>query len=134
MQVHRKNYPEIQVSCVASAGVEGYTCQRSGASPSLSLSLSSWTCRSSPPPTQPPPHRSRPVQPSHAWPSLGIYSGCFLFIASAPLSCCSFSICDSSSCLSFYLSHDPTLLCHAHVKNLSLLVLYRLIYKFREPR
>lgn len=36
------------------------------------------------PPTHPPPPRSRPVQPSHAWPSLGIHSGCFLFIASTP--------------------------------------------------
>lgn len=36
--------------------------------------------------TQPPPPRSRPVQLSHAWPSLGIYSGCFLFYAFTPLS------------------------------------------------
>lgn len=36
-------------------------------------------------PTYPSPPRSRPVLPSHAWPSLGIHSGCFLFIASTPL-------------------------------------------------
>lgn len=41
---------------------------------------------STPPPTQPPLHRSRPVQLSHAWPSLGIHSGCFLFRTSTPLS------------------------------------------------
>lgn len=34
------------------------------------------------PPIHPPTPGSRPVQPSHAWSSLGIHSGCFLFIAS----------------------------------------------------
>ena len=32
----REKYPRIQVSCEASAGVEGYTCRRPGASLSLS--------------------------------------------------------------------------------------------------
>lgn len=80
---------------------------------SLSFSLSPF-CLSlsvqldSQPPTQSPPPRSRPVQPSHAWPSLGIHSGCFLFIASTPLS--SFSFRHSSLC---YLPHNSSPFSHA---------------------
>lgn len=69
---YREKYPEIQVSCEVSAGVEGYTCQRPGASLSrtlchlsVSLLLSSWTCMSLSTP-HPPAPRSRPVQPNHA--------------------------------------------------------------------
>lgn len=39
----------------------------------------------------PPPHRSRPALPGHAWPSLGIHSGCFLFAVCTHL----LSICHS---------------------------------------
>lgn len=87
---------------MASAGVEGYTCQCSGASPSFFLS--SWTCRASQLlQTPPPPPRFRPVQLSHAWPSLGIYSGCFQFLTSTLLSCTviSQSLPSSIPCFSF---------------------------------
>lgn len=63
---------------------------------SLSLSVQLDVQKPLNPPTQPPPSGSRPVLPSHAWPSLGIHSGCFLFIASTRL---------SLSLL--YLSHQP---------------------------
>lgn len=68
--IRRENFSEIQVSCVASAGVEGYTCQRSGASPSFFLS--SWTCRASQLPHPPSLHLPDPGQFSstmrgHPW-------------------------------------------------------------------
>lgn len=131
----REKYPEIQVSCEASAGVEGYTCRRPGASLSPSVVFLSLSFRpagragASQPPTQPPPPGSRPVQPSHAWPSLGIHSGCFLFIASTPLSLSLFSlsICHSTPTTShlhvflftfcpinqlYFLMHIKTLVFH----------------------
>lgn len=88
--VEREEYLHIQVSCEASAGVEGYTCQRPGALPFFFFPpfYPAGRMGASQPsnPTYPSPPRSRPVLSSHAWPSLGIHSGCFLFIASTPLS------------------------------------------------
>lgn len=81
----RESYPNIQVSFKASAGVEAYTCQHPGASRSLSSFCPAGRAEAAQTPTQPSPPQSRPIQLSHAWPSQGIHSGCFLFIASSPL-------------------------------------------------
>lgn len=65
-----ENSPQIQVSCEASAGVEGYTCQRPGASLcrlSASLFLSSWTCRSSTTPHHTDPGQLCPAMRGHLW-------------------------------------------------------------------
>lgn len=82
---HGEKYPEIQVSCEASAGVEGYTCQRPGASLarslplslcrlSVSLFLSSWTCRSL---STPNPTSSSRIQASSAQPCVVISGNSF---------------------------------------------------------
>lgn len=70
----REKYPQIQVSCEASAGVKGYTCWCPGASLcrlSVSLFLSSWTCRSlsTPPPSLhlPDPGQFCPAMHGHLW-------------------------------------------------------------------
>ena len=78
---HRSGH--IQVSCEASAGERAHT-PVSARGPFSSLSLP--FCPAGAPPPPPSIHlrcRSRPVQPSHAWTSLGIHSGCFLFTALA---------------------------------------------------
>lgn len=57
-------------------------------SPSVQLDMQGSFEPPTPPPSPPfssSSSRSRPVLPSHAWPSLGIHSGCFLLIASSPL-------------------------------------------------
>lgn len=111
---HGEKYPEIQVSCEASAGVEGYTCQRPGASRSfslalsfplssfclsLSLLLSSWTCGASLPPSPPLPftHPASRIQASSAQPCVAISGNSFRML---PVHCI-------HSSLSFPLSVTP---------------------------
>lgn len=70
MEGEGENDPQIQVSCEASAGVEGYTCQRPGASLcrlSASLFLSSWTCRSFTTPHLTDPGQLCPAMRGHLW-------------------------------------------------------------------
>lgn len=70
MEGEGENYAQIQVSCEASAGVEGYTCQRPGASLcrlSASLFLSSWTCRSFTTPHLTDPGQLCPAMRGHLW-------------------------------------------------------------------
>lgn len=67
------------------------------------------------PPIHPPTPGSRPVQPSHAWSSLGIHSGCFLFIASTlfSLSLSLFYICHSTQSTPTTVCASPPLLSDA---------------------
>lgn len=57
----------------------------------------------------PPPPRSRPALPGHAWPSLGIHSGCFLFTACTLLYLSQQALPSTvSTCLCFF-SNQPSL-------------------------
>lgn len=59
--------------------------------------------------SQPPPPRSRPALPGHAWPSLGIHSGCFLFTACTLLYLSQQALPSTvSTCLCFF-SDQPSL-------------------------
>lgn len=115
--IDRENYPEIQVSCEASAGVQGYTCQRPGPLSlsrcllSVSLFLSSWTLNPPPSLHLPDPGHFSPAMHGHLWefipdascslhPLLPLSPSLFVLILSFYSSFC-------------YLPHNTSLFSHA---------------------
>lgn len=119
MEGEGEKYPQIQVSCEASAGVEGYTCQRPGASLcrlSVSLFLSSWTCRSFTTPHLSDPGQLCPAMRGHLWE----------FIPDASCSPCALIS-------SIFVTAGPYQAKHLHVFTLSLINHLWIIYIFKWP-